>query len=151
MRVFLIAAGVAVAYLVAAGLSAAASYADSDAWTVWLTGGLVLGLLLANPIPRWSAILAGVAVGSFIFEAMLSDTLLENVTFTLIELAAPIVAAGIVSRFSVLPFRLAGPRDLLVLVIAGIVPLGLIGAAMVAAWHLMHGVPPQSVQGLAAW
>jgi hypothetical protein len=55
---------VAVAYAALAAISAAVAYSPADSWTVWLSSGVVLGLLLALRRSSWAAVLAGGFIGA---------------------------------------------------------------------------------------
>ena len=59
---------VAVAYLALAAFSAFFAYSDQDAWGVWLTSGLGLGLVLGRDRSDWWPVLAGAFLGALIFE-----------------------------------------------------------------------------------
>ena len=49
----------------------ALAYAPTDAWTVWLASGLILGLLVAPFHHRWIVPLAGAAIGAAVFALVL--------------------------------------------------------------------------------
>ena len=127
---------VAVAYVALAGISAAVAYSEADAWTVWLASGLVLGLLLARPPARWTAILAGAFVGAVAFDLWLGGGILEAAGYGAIEVIAALTGAFVASRIMDLPCRLESPRSVAGVVVGGALPLALCGAALATAWHM---------------
>jgi integral membrane sensor domain MASE1 len=130
---------VAVAYGVLALVSAAVAYAPTDAWTVWLASGAVIGFLLATERTRWSAVLAGGFVGAAGFAHYLGSPLLDAVGYGASEVIASAGAALVVSRLAVLPLRLESARELAALVFGGALPLALIGGMIATGWHAATG------------
>jgi integral membrane sensor domain MASE1 len=130
---------VAVGYLALAGISKVIAYAPTDAWTVWLASGLVLGALLALRRERWAAILAGGFVGAAVFAVTLGTTVVDALGYGVIEVVASGGAALFVSRLVALPMRLDSARDLAALIGAGALPLACVGGLLAAAWHVATG------------
>src|SRR4029453_7587520 len=58
---------VAVAYFALGAFSAFFAYSDQDAWSVWLTSGLGLGLVLGRGRSDWTPALGGGFLGGRIF------------------------------------------------------------------------------------
>jgi integral membrane sensor domain MASE1 len=130
---------VAVLYLMFAGLSSALAYAPTDAWTVWLAGGLTLGWLLATPRDRWLAPLAGAALGAAIFAVIVpTGRYSDAIGYAAIEVAAAAAGAFAAIRIAALPSRLDSPRDLAALLTAALVQ-AVLGAALAAAWNVASG------------
>jgi integral membrane sensor domain MASE1 len=133
---------VALAYLAFGGLSSALAYAPADAWTVWLASGLVLGLLLACRRERWSALLAGAALGAAAFSFLLGDlSPLDAIGYAAIEVLTAFAGAYVFVWLAPAPTRLESPRELAALVVAALV-VSLIGALLAAAWSLTAGTDP---------
>ncbi|MCC7325260.1 MAG: MASE1 domain-containing protein [Burkholderiales bacterium] len=130
---------VAAAYTAFGALSSLVAYAPTDAWTVWLASGVVLGLLLSLRRARWAAVLGGGFVGATAFAFNLGSAALEAVGYGAIEVLASGAAALLVSRLAALPLRFHAVRDLGALILAGAVPLALVGAVLAAAWQLAAG------------
>jgi len=127
---------VAVAYAVLAGVSELVASSPSDSWTVWLASGVVLGLLLALRRSRWAAVLAGGFIGAAGFALHLGSGILEAIGYGAIEVIAAGGAALIVSRLTELPMRLDSARELATLIVAGALPVALLGALLATAWHI---------------
>jgi len=127
---------VAVAYAVLAGVSELVASSPSDSWTVWLASGVVLGLLLALRRSRWAAVLAGGFIGAAGFALHLGSGILEATGYGAIEVIAAGGAALIVSRLTELPMRLDSARELATLIVAGALPVALLGALLATAWHI---------------
>ena len=130
---------VAVAYVALAAISAAVAYSPADSWTVWLSSGVVLGLLLALRRSSWPAVLAGGFIGATGFAFYLGSGAFEAIGYGAIEVLASGCAALIVSRLIELPMRLDGARELAALIVAGALPLALAGALLATAWHIAAG------------
>jgi hypothetical protein len=131
---------VAVAYVALGALSAFFAYSDQDAWGVWLTSGLGLGLLLGRARSDWLPVLAGAFVGAMIFEPLVGSTLGDSLGFALIEVLVTLVGAVIAAQLSELPLRFTSPRDVGAIV-AGALALALSGAVLVGAWDYFSGRP----------
>jgi hypothetical protein len=130
---------VAVAYAALAGISEFVARSPADAWTVWLASGAVLGLLLAVKRSRWAAVLAGGFIGGTGFALHLGSGILEAAGYGAIEVISAGGAALIVSRLTALPMRFDSARELAALIVAGALPLALLGAVLAAAWHIAAG------------
>ena len=76
---------VAVAYVALAAISAAVAYSPADSWTVWLSSGLVLGVLLAVRRSLWVAVLFGGFVGATGFAFYLGSGVVEAIGYGAIE------------------------------------------------------------------
>ena len=124
---------VAVAYLALGALSAFFAYSDQDAWGVWLTSGLGLGLLLGRPRSDWMPVLVGAFVGAMIFEPLVGSSLADALGFALIEVIATVIGGVVGAQISVPPLRFASPRDVAA-IIAGAFVLALTGAVLVGLW-----------------
>ena len=127
---------VAVAYAALAGISEVVARSPADAWTVWLASGVVLGLLLALRRSRWVAVLAGGFIGATGFALHLGSGILEAIGYGAIEVIASGGAALIVSRLTELPMRLDNAREVATLIVAGALPVALLGALLATAWHI---------------
>ena len=130
---------VAVAYVALALVARWIAYSPADAWTVWLSSGVVLGSLLVQPRARWTAILAGGFIGATAFALSLGSGPFEAAGYGCIEIIACGVAAFIVSRIVDLPLGLDRPRDLAALILGGALPLALTGATLATVWHVADG------------
>jgi len=130
---------VALAYVALAALSAMVAIAPTDAWTVWLASGVTLGVLLTTSRARWPAVLTGALIGAAAFALGLGSPWLEAAGYGVIEVVAGVAGAFFASRFMRLPARLELPRDLAALVIAGALPLAIVGAVLATAWHMVSG------------
>ncbi len=139
MQHAVVVAFVASIYVVLAAVSALVAYSPADAWTVWLSSGLVLGLMLAQPRSRWPAILGGGFGGATAFALYLGSGPIEAVGYGVIEILAAGFGTFVASRLAVLPLRLKSGRALAVLVLGAALPLALTGAFLAAAWHLADG------------
>ncbi|MEP7328079.1 MAG: MASE1 domain-containing protein [Betaproteobacteria bacterium] len=139
MQHLVLAAFVAVTYVVLGALSAAVAYSPADAWTVWLSSGVVLGLLLALDRARWPAILVGGFVGATAFAVSIGSGLLDAVLYGVIEVVVATAAAFVVSRLTPLPIRLQNPRELTAVILGGALPLAILGAALATFWHVVAG------------
>jgi integral membrane sensor domain MASE1 len=131
---------VAVAYLALGAFSAFFAYSDQDAWSVWLTSGLGLGLLLGRVRADWMPVLAGAFLGALIFEPLVGSTLGESLIFAVIEVVVTLTGGLVAARISATPLRFEAPRDVGA-VIAGAVALGLTGAVLVGLWDHFTGQP----------
>ncbi len=96
---------VAIAYLALAAFSAFFAYSDQDAWGVWLTSGLGLGLVLGRDRSDWWPVLAGAFLGAFIFEPLVGSSLGEALGFALIEVIVTIVGGLVAAKLSTPPLR----------------------------------------------
>ncbi|MEO8754626.1 MAG: MASE1 domain-containing protein [Casimicrobiaceae bacterium] len=141
MQHIIIAVVVAVAYGALAAISKIVAYAPADAWTVWLPSGAVFGTLLAVQRGRWKAVLAGGFIGATGFALSLGTTPLDALGYGVIEVVTAAGAAFLVSRVRPLPLHLDNARDLAALILAGALPLALIGAGLATAWHVATGGP----------
>ena len=130
---------VAAAYIALGALSAAVAYSPADAWTVWLSSGVVLGLLLALRRARWPAILGGAWVGATTFALGIGSGPLDAAGYGAIEVIAAGSAALVVSRLTRLPTRLHSPRELAAIILGGALPLALVGAVLATSWHVAAG------------
>ncbi len=135
-RNIVLAAAVTVVYLALAWLSAVVAYSPNDAWTVWLASGVVLGLLLALRRAWWPGVLAGGFVGATLFSLHLETSLVVALGYGAIEVIAAGAAIALAARLVPLPLRLDRGRDLAALIVAGALPLALVGAFLAALWHL---------------
>jgi hypothetical protein len=131
---------VAVAYVALGALSAFFAYSDQDAWGVWLTSGLGLGLLLGRARSDWLPVLAGAFVGAMIFEPLVGSSPGDTLGFALIEVIVTLVGGVVAAQASALPLRFASPRDVGAIV-AGALALALSGAVLVGAWDYFSGRP----------
>jgi hypothetical protein len=131
---------VAVAYVALGALSAFFAYSDQDAWGVWLTSGLGLGLLLGRARLDWIPVLAGAFVGAMVFEPLVGSSLTDSLGFALIEVVVTLVGAVVAAQVSALPLRFASPRDVAA-IIAGALALAVCGAVLVGAWDYFSGRP----------
>ena len=124
---------VAMAYLALGAFSAFFAYSDQDAWSVWLTSGLGLGLVLGRARPDWMPVLGGAFLGALIFEPMVGSSLRESFIYALIEVVVTVVGGLAAARLSATPLRFESPRDVAALV-AGAFALALTGAVLVGLW-----------------
>jgi integral membrane sensor domain MASE1 len=131
---------VAVAYLALGALSAFFAYSNQDAWGVWLTSGLGLGLLLGRARYNWMPVLAGAFVGAIIFEPLVGSSLADALGFALIEVVVTVVGGAVAAQLSALPLRFVSPRDVGA-IIAGAFALALTGAVLVGVWDYYAGRP----------
>jgi len=131
---------VAVAYLALAAFSAFFAYSDQDAWGVWLTSGLGLGLVLGRDRTDWWPVLAGAFLGAFIFEPLVGSSLGESLGFALIEVTVTVVGGLVAARLSAPPLRFVSPRDVAA-IIAGALALALTGAVLIGLWDYFAGRP----------
>jgi len=129
---------VAVAYLALGAFSAFFAYSDQDAWSVWLTSGLGLGLVLGRLRSDWMPVLAGAFVGALIFEPLVGSSLGESVGYGLIEVLVTLVGGLVAEKISVTPLRFESPRDVGALV-AGAFALALTGAVLTGLWSYFTG------------
>jgi integral membrane sensor domain MASE1 len=141
---------VAAAYLGLAALSALLAYSPADAWTVWLASGLTLGLLLARPLGRWPAILAGAFAGAAIFALLLGSNVVDAFGYGVIEVITAAAGAWIAARAMGLPARLEEPRDFAALVFGGALPLAVLGALIASAWNVASG-GTQAIATFRVW
>jgi integral membrane sensor domain MASE1 len=130
---------VALAYVALAAVSELIAYSPADAWTVWLSSGVVLGSLLVQPRARWAAILAGAFIGATAFALTLGSSPFVAAGYGCIEVIACGLAAFVVTRIVDLPMGLERPRDLAALILGGALPLALTGAALATVWHVADG------------
>lgn len=128
---------VAVSYLLLAWLSAWVAYSPDDAWTVWLSSGVVMGLLFALRRERWVAVLAGGFIGATVFALFLGTSIVVALGYGVIEVIAASAALAITMRLLPLPLRLDSGRDLAALILTGAFPLALVGGFIAALWHLV--------------
>jgi len=128
-----IAAIVAIAYVALGSLSATLADPQSDAWTVWLASGMVLGFLLARAKTGWPAILGGAFAGAFVFALMLGGSIFEALGYGVIEVVSSGVGAWVGHSVASRALDLSSPRDVAALV-AGIVVGSLLGGVAAAAW-----------------
>jgi len=142
----IVVAVVAVAYLALGEVSRLIAYSPGDAWTVWLSSGIVFGALLAARRERWRDVLAGGFVGAALFAWRLGVGPLDSLGYGAIEVVTAGGAALLVSKVTTLPMRLSSPRDLVAMIGAGALPLALVGAVLATAWHVATGgaVPGQT-------
>ena len=131
---------VAVAYVALGALSAFFAYSNQDAWGVWLTSGLGLGLLLGRARSDWMPVLAGAFAGAMMFEPLVGSTLSEALGFALIEVVVTLVGGAVAAQISPPPLRFAAPRDVGA-IIAGAFALALTGAVLVGLWDYFTGAP----------
>jgi hypothetical protein len=131
---------VAVAYLALGAFSAFFAYSDQDAWNVWLTSGLVLGLVLGRARSNWMPVLAGAFIGAMIFEPLVGSTLGESLGFAFIEVFATVVGGLVAGTISTTPLRFESPRDVAALV-AGAFALAVTGAVLIGLWEFSTGRP----------
>ena len=94
-----------------AAISAAVAYSPADSWTVWLSSGVVLGLLLALRRSSWVAVLGGGFIGATGFALYLGSGVLEAIGYGAIEVIASGCGALIVSRLIELPMRIDSARE----------------------------------------
>jgi hypothetical protein len=131
---------VAVAYLALGAFSAFFAYSDQDAWSVWLTSGLGLGLVLGRVRSDWMPVLAGAFLGALIFEPLVGSSLGDSFGYALIEVLVTLVGGLVAARVSATPLRFESPRDVSA-VIAGAFALALTGAILVGLWDYSTGRP----------
>lgn len=131
---------VAVAYLALGAFSAFFAYSDQDAWSVWLTSGLGLGLVLGRVRSAWMPVLVGAFVGAMIFEPLVGSSLGESFGFAVIEVLVTVVGGLVAARISATPLRFESPGDVGA-VIAGALALALTGAVLVGLWDHFTGQP----------
>jgi len=131
---------VAIAYLALAAFSAFFAYSDQDAWGVWLTSGLGLGLVLGRDRSDWWPVLAGAFLGAFIFEPLVGSSLGEALGFAVIEVIVTVVGGLVAARLSTTPLRFVSPRDVGA-IIAGAFALALTGAVLIGLWDFFAGRP----------
>jgi integral membrane sensor domain MASE1 len=131
---------VAVAYVALGALSAFFAYSNQDAWGVWLTSGLGLGLLLGRARSDWMPVLAGAFVGAMIFEPLVGSSLADTLGFALIEVVVTVVGGAVAAQLSAPPLRFVSPRDVGA-IIAGAFALALAGAVLVGTWDYFTGRP----------
>ncbi len=131
---------VAVAYLALGAFSAFFAYSDQNAWSVWLTSGLGLGLMLGRVRSDWMPVLAGAFLGALIFEPLVGSSLGESISFALIEVVVTVVGALVAATISATPLRFESPRDVAA-VISGAFALALTGAVLVGLWDDFSGQP----------
>jgi len=131
---------VAVGYLVLGGFSAFFAYSDQDAWSVWLTSGLVFGLVLGRVRSDWMPVLAGAFLGALIFELLVGSSLSESFGYALIEVFVTVVGGLVAETLSVTPLRFESPRDVGA-VVAGAFALAVTGAVLVGLWGYFTGRP----------
>jgi integral membrane sensor domain MASE1 len=131
---------VAVAYLALGAFSAFFAYSDQDAWSVWLTSGLVLGLVLGRARSDWMPVIAGAFLGALIFEPLVGSTLGESFGYALIEVLVTVVGGMVAETLSVTPLRFESPRDVGALV-AGAFALAFTGAVLIGLWDYFTGRP----------
>jgi len=131
---------VAMAYLALGAFSAFFAYSDQDAWSVWLTSGLGLGLVLGRVRSDWMPVLAGAFLGALIFEPLVGSSLGESFGWALIEVFVTVVGGLTAATLSATPLRFESPRDVGA-VIAGALALALTGAALVGLWDYFTGQP----------
>lgn len=130
---------VAAVYIALGGVSSALAYTPSDAWTVWLASGTMLGLLLACRRERRAAILGGAALGAALFSVLLDDVRpLDALGYAAIEVLAAFAGLYVFGWISPLPTRLERPRDLAALVV-GALAMSVVGAVLAAAWSAGAG------------
>jgi integral membrane sensor domain MASE1 len=132
--IFVVAAG----YMALSGLSAALAFSHADAWAVWLSSGLTLGLMLSRPRSSWPAILAGAFVGAALF-ALITGGAQEAIGYGAIEVLTGALGAWVASRMTGLPTPMNRPRDLAALVFGGALPQAVLGALLAAGWNLASG------------
>ena len=140
---------VAAVYIALGGVSSALAYTPSDAWTVWLASGTMLGLLLACRRERRAAILGGAALGAALFSVLLDDVRpLDALGYAAIEVLAAFAGLYVFGWISPLPTRLERPRDLAALVVAPTSPArsrgrsSLVGKARSSRRHTGPRTPP---------
>jgi integral membrane sensor domain MASE1 len=131
---------VAVAYVALGAFSAYFAYSDQDAWGVWLTSGLGLGLLLGRARSDWMPVLVGAFLGAMIFEPLVGSSLADSLGYALIEVLVTVVGGVVAAQFSATPLRFVSPRDVGAL-IAGAFALALMGAVLVGSWDYFAGRP----------
>ena len=96
---------VAVAYVALGAFSAFFAYSNQDAWSVWLTSGLGLGLLLGRARSDWMPVLAGAFVGAMIFEPLVGSSLSDALGFAVIEVIVTVVGGAVAAQLSAPPLR----------------------------------------------
>lgn len=131
---------VAVAYLALGAFSAYFAYSGEDAWGVWLTSGLGLGLLLGRARSDWMPVLAGAFLGAMIFEPLVGSSLADALGFALIEVLVTIAGGAVAAQLSTTPLRFASPLDVGAIV-AGAFALAFTGAVLVGSWDYFAGRP----------
>jgi len=131
---------VAVGYLALGAFSAFFAYSDQNAWSVWLTSGLGLGLMLGRVRSDWMPVLAGAFLGALIFEPLVGSTLSESISYALIEVVVTVVGGLVAATISATPLRFESPRDVAA-VVSGAFALALTGAVVVGLWDYFSGQP----------
>lgn len=105
---------------------------------VWVVGGLVLGLLLAVAAPARTHVLAGAGLAAVAGSWLRGAGPVDAVVAAVVTLAAPGLAAWIVRTLAP-TFRLTTPRELAILVFAGLPALALGVAILGLAWQVARG------------
>ena len=109
---------------------------------MWPASGLVLGLLLSCRRERWSALLAGAALGAAAFSFLLGNlSPLDAIGYAAIEVLTAFAGACVFLWLAPAPTRLESPRELAALVVAALA-VSLIGALLAAVWSLTAGTDP---------
>ena len=139
---------VAVAYLVLGAFSAFFAYSDQDAWGVWFTSGLGLGLLLGRTRSDWWPVLAGAFLGALIFEPLVGSSWGDALGFALIEVVVTVAGGVAAAKLSATPLRFVSPRDVGA-IIAGSFALALTGAVLVGAWEYFSGQPEPGARSVS--
>jgi integral membrane sensor domain MASE1 len=129
---------VAVAYLALGAFSAFFAYSDQDAWSVWLSSGLGLGLVLGRARSNWMPVLAGAFLGALIFEPLVGSSLPESFGYAIMEVLVTVVGGLVAGTLSVTPLRFESPRDVAA-VVAGAFALAVTGALLVGSWGYFTG------------
>ena len=131
---------VAVGYLALGAFSAFFAYSDQDAWSVWLTSGLGLGLVLGRDRSDWMPVLAGAFLGALIFEPLVGSSLGESLIYALIEVVVTLAGGLAATWISATPLRFESPHDVGA-VIAGALALALTGAVLIGLWDYATAQP----------
>jgi hypothetical protein len=131
---------VAVGYLALGAFSAFFAYSDQDAWSVWLTSGLVLGLVLGRVRSDWTPVLAGAFLGALIFELLIGSSMGESFGYAFIEVLVTVAGALVAGTLSATPLRFESPREVGALV-AGAFALAATGAVLIGLWDYFTGRP----------
>lgn len=128
------AAAVALAYFLAAWASRTLSDSQLQAQSVWLSSGIVLGLLLRRPVWEWTPVLAGGAIGAFAFGWWSTSSIANGCAVAFIEVVATGLAAFLTQRMVPPPVRLDSPLKVAAFCVAGALGQALASASLGSSW-----------------
>jgi integral membrane sensor domain MASE1 len=139
---FIAIVAIAAAYNALGALSAQFAYAETDAWAVWLAVGIAPGLLLSRPRSNWPAIIAGVALGAFVFGLITASGVLHSALYACVEVVTALAGAWTAARIAPLPLKLDSPRELAALTFGGALATAATGGLIIAVWNVLSGDAP---------